>query len=109
MATQGHDPIPPADSGAKANVLTRRAGREAPRQTVPRSAWRFDPDGRAIVATGGPFEAGWIYELVYVAESPPILGLGFAAFRDFARRIGVKPFVLAKAKQNNYAGVLLKE
>ncbi len=31
------------------------------------------------------------------------------AFRDFARRIGVKPFVLAKAKQNNYAGVLLKE
>ena len=99
LAAQGHDPIPPADSAAEANVLTRRAGREAPRQTVPRSAWRFDPDGRAIVATGGPFEAGWIYELVYVAESPPILGLGFAAFRDFARFVTRDPDCPFAARQ----------
>ena len=25
-----------------------------------------------------------IYELVYVAEGPPLVGLGFAAFRDIA-------------------------
>ncbi len=91
LATRGHDPIPPADPSAKANVLTRRPGREAPRETVPRSAWRFDPKGHAIVATHGPFEAGWIYELVYAAESPPILGLGFAAFRDFARFVTRDP------------------
>lgn len=84
LPTLGHQAIPAVDVEAEENLLTRRRGRLAKREEVPRSAWRFDEDRDAIVATGAPFEAGWIYELVYVAESPPLVGLGFAAFRDFA-------------------------
>ena len=91
LATRGHVAIAPSDPAAPENALTRRRGREAKREPVPRSTWRFDADGEAIVATGGPFEPGWIYELVYVAESPPLLGLGFAAFRDFARFVTSDP------------------
>lgn len=84
LAALGHAPHRAADPSSSKNVLTRRRGREATRESVPRSAWRFDEAGDAIVATEAPFAAGWIYELVYVAEAPPLVGLGFAAFRDFA-------------------------
>ncbi len=83
LGALGHAPHVAADPDAAQNVLTRRRGREAEREPVPRSAWRFDPTRSAIVAEPG-FEAGWIYELVYVAEGPPLVGLGFTAFRDFA-------------------------
>jgi hypothetical protein len=46
------------------------------------------------------FEPGWIYELVYVAESPPLVGLGFAAFRDFTSYVRYdesSPFPAARA------------
>lgn len=86
LATRGHVPHPAARPDSAANRLTRRRGREALRQDVPRSQWRFDDDRGAIVAAPGApdFEAGWIYELVYEAEGPPLVGLGFAAFRDIA-------------------------
>ncbi len=83
LAALGHTPHRAADPAAKENRLTRRAGREASREVVPRARWRFDAKREAIESEGG-FEPGWIYELVYVAEDPPLVGLGFAAFRDFA-------------------------
>ncbi|MBJ20966.1 MAG: hypothetical protein CL933_16285 [Deltaproteobacteria bacterium] len=83
LAAPGHAPHVAADPESPENRLTRRRGREAERQHIPRDAWRFD-DARVGILTDGPFEAGWIYELVYLAEAPPLVGLGFAAFRDFA-------------------------
>ena len=83
LGALGHAPHLAAEPDSDRNVLTRRRGREAERETVPRSAWRFDETRSAIVADPG-FEAGWIYELVYVAEGPPLVGLGLSAFRDFA-------------------------
>lgn len=83
LAALEHAPRVAADPDSAKNVLTRRRGREAERQLVPREAWRFDEKREGILASGG-FEAGWIYELVYIAEGPPLVGLGFAAFRDFA-------------------------
>jgi len=89
LAVDGHAPIPAVDPGSGQNVLTRRRTREGEREVVPRKQWQFDRSRTAIVAKAGrfrktDFEAGWIYELVYVAEDPPLVGLGFPAFRDFA-------------------------
>jgi len=83
LAALDHESHVAADPESPKNVLTRRRGREFERQPVPRDAWRFDELGLGILAEDG-FEAGWIYELVYVSEGPPLVGLGFAAFRDFA-------------------------
>jgi hypothetical protein len=72
------------------NVLTRRAGRDARRELVPRSSWQFArplpggdtvPDPTHIYAPQG-FQSGYIYELVYVARDPRVVGLGLAAIRD---------------------------
>ena len=89
LAVDGHTAIPAADPASDQNVLTRRRGREAEREIVPHKLWQFDKSRTAITARAplwrkSVFEAGWIYELVYIAEDPPLVGLGFTAFRDFA-------------------------
>jgi len=73
------------------NVLTVRDSREAKRRKIPRSQWQFAQtlDGRLVPSTrhihlNGGFQAGKIYEYVYIARDPVIAGLGFAAIRDFA-------------------------
>lgn len=89
LAVDGHAPIPAADPASGQNVLTRRSSREGEREIVPRKNWQFDRARTSIVAKAGRFRKsvfapGFIYELVYIAEDPPLVGLGFAAFRDFA-------------------------
>jgi hypothetical protein len=71
------------------NVLTVREGRMAPRTVVPRSEWRFarEENGRVVedltsIYRREGFEAGKIYEFVYRAENPKVVGLGLAAIRD---------------------------
>jgi hypothetical protein len=71
------------------NVLTERDGRLAPRRVVSREKWRFArevagqiiPDQTHIHMAGG-FQAGKLYELVYRAAHPAVVGLGLAAIRD---------------------------
>jgi len=73
------------------NVLTVRDSREATRGVIPRSEWQFaqtvdgklTPSDRFVHLNSG-FQAGKIYEYVYVVADPVVAGLGFAAFRDFA-------------------------
>jgi len=88
----GHNQIigyPAYDTNSALHVLTRRAGRNAPREVVNREDWSFGrlegenviPDDRSIYSAKG-FEGGWIYELVYYAQNPPVVGLGLAAIRD---------------------------
>ena len=89
LAHRDHWAYPVADPKDRRNVLTVRDGRESPRQVVPRAAWRFArqdsagvvPDLTHIYAPDG-FEAGMLYELVYLAEDPRLVGLGLAAVRD---------------------------
>jgi hypothetical protein len=61
----------------------------APRQVVPRDEWSFarEEDGRVVddltsVYMEKGFDAGKIYEMVYVAENPVVVGLGLAIVRD---------------------------
>lgn len=70
--------------------LTFRERCDGARRTIPRSRWQFarDENGQAVpdrtklfMASG--FEPGKIYELVYKAQDPVLVGLGPAAVRDF--------------------------
>lgn len=91
LAHRGHRAyaaVRPADT---TNVLTVRDGRDAPREIVPRERWSFvtaeeAPEGGRLTAIRleGGFQAGRIYELVYVARDPRLVGLGLAAIRDLA-------------------------
>jgi len=73
------------------NVLTVRDTREGPRTVIPRRDWEFAhlvggklvPSDRHLHLQSG-FQAGKIYEYVYVVADPVLAGCGFAAIRDFA-------------------------
>ena len=49
---------------------------------LPRTSWRFSPDGCAVLRPEG-FKPG-AYEAIYTAKGSPVAGLGLAAIRDFA-------------------------
>jgi hypothetical protein len=94
LADRDHLAYPVADPDAKENVLTVRDGVEAERRLVPRERWRFArlengavvSDPRRVYLEGG-FEPRKIYEVVYVAENPPLVGAGPAAIRDTVSRL----------------------
>lgn len=89
LGHRNHWAYPVSDPESDDVVLTVRPSREGERLVVPRSEWRFaeetDAGVRAslthIHAPGG-FEPGAIYELVYPAVDPRVVGLGLAAIRD---------------------------
>ena len=71
--------------------LTRRARADDPKETVPAEDWAFSDARNASfpgqpsslhVSLRGGFQPGYIYELIYTAKNPLVLGLGFSATRD---------------------------
>ncbi len=89
LAHRDHVAYPVADPQHADNVLTVRSSRLGPRQIVPRDRWRFArleygrlvEDPRHVHLAGG-FQPGKIYELVYRAQDPVVVGIGLAAVRD---------------------------
>jgi len=89
LGDRNHIPYPVADPHSPDNVLTVRHSVEERRQVIPRDRWKFarleggapvaDPT-RVYLASG--FEPQKIYEVVYRARNPTIIGLGPAAVRD---------------------------
>ncbi len=63
-----------------APTLTVREHAESARTPVARDAWHIE--GGTHIAMPAGFEPGKIYELVYRAKDPPVVGLGPAAVRD---------------------------
>ncbi|HZU24224.1 MAG TPA: alpha/beta hydrolase domain-containing protein [Bryobacteraceae bacterium] len=55
---------------------------EGPRTRIPRDQWRFE-DARHVTLSGEGFAPGRIYEVIYTAKDPVVVGLGPAAIRDF--------------------------
>ncbi len=84
-----HIPYPISNPNDPRNRLTVRTGRLAPRTRVARDQWSFArvfdgeliPDSTHITMPSG-FQPGRIYELVYVAKNPVVVGLGLATIRD---------------------------
>ncbi|PYO33206.1 MAG: hypothetical protein DMD86_11230 [Candidatus Rokuibacteriota bacterium] len=89
LAHRQHVAYPVADPRHPDNVLTVRTARLGPREIVPRDRWRFarEEAGRLVedptqIHLSGGFQPGRIYELVYRARDPVVVGLGLAAVRD---------------------------
>jgi hypothetical protein len=89
LAHRDHVAYPVANPDAADSVLTVRDGRLSPRRVVDRARWRFgrEMDGRLVadrqhVYLAEGFEPGRIYELVYRARDPVVVGLGLATVRD---------------------------
>ena len=89
LGHRNHTPYALVDPKHKENILTERDGRLSPRRTVPRDQWRFarEEDGQVVdsnehIYMASGFQAGKIYELVYRAKDPSVVGLGPAAIRD---------------------------
>ncbi len=80
---------PVADPGDRVNVLTVRDTPTGRRTTIPRSEWQFarTENGRVVadarwVYMAKGFTPGKIYEVVYRAKDPVVVGAGLAAVRD---------------------------
>jgi Alpha/beta hydrolase domain len=90
IADRGHIPYPVVDPESRQHVLYVRTLPADPPEVVSRETWRFiTADASAIsaqpavaVAKAGGFQAGRIYDVVYVARDPRVVGVGLAGTRD---------------------------
>jgi hypothetical protein len=76
--SRGYEALDPSTN--RDATLTVRDEQRAPRVEVPRDRWRF-VDATHLRLEGG-FEPGRIYELIYTAKDPRVVGLGLLAIRD---------------------------
>lgn len=76
--------IPYAVADAASATLTVRDAPNGPRTTIPRDQWKFSTD---MTHVEYHFEPGRIYEVVYTAKDPAVVGLGPAAIRDYVSYI----------------------
>ena len=84
-----YESVSTSNAGA---TLTRRVHQDDAREPIPNSDWAF-ADCSTVPFPGAPstkkiclkgnFDSNHIYELLYTAKNPMVLGLGFAATRDF--------------------------
>jgi hypothetical protein len=88
-------PLPAAHEAASLDTgkatLTKRASEEGAIIPIASAEWAFGdcsktpfpgtPDGNKVCLKNG-FDPAYLYELVYTAKDPLVLGIGFAATRD---------------------------
>ena len=79
LADRDHIAYTVANPDDPANTLSVRDSIEGPRRFVPKSEWKLD--GGRVYLSGG-FQPSKIYEVVYRAKDPPVVGVGAAAVRD---------------------------
>ena len=73
---------PAADVEAGAATLTVRQREADPRQTPPGMDWRYLEEGTIEITRPEGFDAGAIYEFIYEAKEPTVMGIAFASVRD---------------------------
>ena len=96
----------------KRNVLTVRDSPMGERRIIPREQWQFarEENGRVVpsdrhVYMKQGFEPGKIYEIVYVAQDPVVVGTGLAAVRDFISHLKYDKDSLAPVKRAYAMGI----
>jgi len=101
-----------ADASSERNVLTVRDSPNGKRQVIPRSQWKFarESEGKLIhdpwfVHLNGGFDPGKIYELVYEAKDPVVVGLGLAAVRDLVSHLKYDPSAVIKVQRAHALGI----
>jgi Alpha/beta hydrolase domain len=75
---------PAADLNPDLATLTVRQKEMDERQTPPGLAWEYVSDREISITRpdGDEFDGGAIYEFIYPAKDPIVMGIGFAATRD---------------------------
>jgi hypothetical protein len=87
---------PPVDiEGSDSRLIVRDRTAFPGGQEVPRKQWSLQ-NGR--IRLEGGFEPGKTYEVFYLAEGPPVAGLGYAAIRDAVAWLKHDPTSPAKVK-----------
>ena len=80
VADRGHLAYPVvAPASAAHRLIMRTLPTDTPRE-ITRSTWRFT--GPATVTLDRGFEAGLIYDVIYRARDPRVIGVGLAGTRD---------------------------
>ena len=80
VADRGHLAYPVvAPANAEHRLIMRTLPTDTPRE-ITRSTWRFT--GPATVTLDRGFEAGLIYDVIYRARDPRVIGVGLAGTRD---------------------------
>ena len=89
IAGAGHLAYPPTEAGVAAATLTRRLYQSEPREPIERSQFDLTVSERkdssqvdVALALDGGFEPGYLYELIYEAQDPVLVGAGMSAIRD---------------------------
>lgn len=90
IADRGHLPYPVVDPLSREHVLYVRTLPSDPPEMISRERWRFvDPPAGAPPGTSpnsitieGSFTPGRIYDVVYKARDPRVVGVGLAGTRD---------------------------
>jgi hypothetical protein len=73
---------PAARLESGAGTLTVRRTQSSPRETPPDLRWSWTGERQIRIERPAGFDGGAIYEFVYEARDPVVMGLGFAAVRD---------------------------
>ena len=112
LGPDGGNSYPVDDPASQQNVLTVRDSPTGDRKNIPRSEWSFahvvqgqitaDPH---FVHLNSGFVPGKIYELVYTAKDPAVVGVGLAAVRDFLSYLKYDPQATAPVKRAYAVGI----
>ena len=112
LGPNGGKSYPVDDPAGTKNVLTVRDTPEGARQIIPRNQWRFARavDGKLLddphfIHLDGGFLPGKIYEVVYEAKSPVVVGVGLAAVRDFLSYLKYDPQATAPVRRVYAVGI----
>jgi hypothetical protein len=73
---------PAADLDPAQVKLTVRERESDPRSAPNDLSMKFENPNRIAISRPAGFDAGAIYEIIYLAKDPKVMGLGFAATRD---------------------------
>jgi hypothetical protein len=100
------------DPANQRNKLTVRDTPNGDRKEIPRAEWSFahtlagklEADPHYIHLNGG-FAPGKIYEVVYTAQDPAVVGVGMAAVRDFLSYLKHDPQATAPVKRAYAVGI----
>jgi len=112
LGPSGGKSYPADDPASTKNVLTVRDAPEGQRQSIPRSQWSFahSVDGKLTadahyIHLDGGFLLGKIYEVVYEAKDPAVVGVGLAAVRDFLSCLKYDPQATAPVRRVYAVGI----
>jgi len=112
LGPDGGNSYPVDDPASEKDVLTVRDMPTGNRTTLSRSEWSFahvvagklTPDPHYVHLNSG-FVPGKIYELVYTAKNPAVVGVGLAAVRDFLSYLKYDPQATAPVKRAYAVGI----